>query len=122
MESMRLQTLEQLSMIQEFLESLMLQLGLPPEGLERISDKTRLPHALQRIIERGVLEGLAWVAWSEYADEVDFYTAEFAMDLSRLCSRPTIRFLRYDAAGKLQEYSAWTRIAPDVWKLCPQGG
>lgn len=107
-------------MIQEFLESLMLQLGLPPEGLERISDKTRLPHALQRIIELGVLDGIAWAAWSEYADEVDFYTAEFAMDLSRVYGRPTIRFLKYDQSGTLQELSAWTRVAPDLWEICPQ--
>jgi len=107
-------------MIQEFLESLMLQLGLPREGLERISDKSRLPSALQRIIELGVLDGIAWAAWSEYADEVDFYTAEFAMDLSRVYGRPTIRFLRYDQTGTLQEYSAWTRVAPDHWEICPQ--
>lgn len=62
------------------------------------------------------------MAWSEYAGEVDFYTGELAMDLSRLCSRPTIRFLRYDADGKMQEYSAWTRVTPDYWELCPQFG
>lgn len=116
METMILPTLEHLSIIQAFLESLMLQLGLPPDGLVRISDQALLPLALQQIICRGAAKTTAWAAWSEYASEVDLYTAELSPDLSRRNGHPTLHLLKYDQTGKVREHAHWVRVADECWE------
>lgn len=115
METLRLRTLQQPSMTQLQLESLLRYTHLPPSGTERLPDRSELPAVLQRIVIRGGKDGIAWAAWRRRID-VHFVLAELAFDLSRECGRPTLRVKSYDESGKIFETVTWTETSPDEWR------
>jgi hypothetical protein len=114
METLRLRTLQQPSATQLQLESLLLSLRLPPDGADRLIDRTELPAVFQRIVIRGARDGIAWAAWRQSFD-VHFCSAELALALSREHGKPSLRLSIYDQGGTISEIATWTEMSHDEW-------
>lgn len=103
-------------MIQVFLESLIAQFGVPPDGLVPIHDQALLPATLQQIVDLATTESLAWVAWCKRGEEFDLYTAKLALDLSRRNGRPTLQLVKYNRSGEAEHHAHWVRVSADRWE------
>ena len=117
-ETLRLQTLSQSSVIRNLLECEAVDVAGIPGNAKRIESPGRLPPLLERVVLAGEKRGAEWVAF-ERGWDIWLLTGEFVLDLAREYGRPVVRVQRYDAGGRVQEsfnlierhQSAWNRLS-----------
>jgi hypothetical protein len=88
-----------------------------PSRARRLTDRSELPSALQRIAIHATGAGKSWSAWAE--DEgIWFYAAE--MTPARLCGQkcPVLKLKAYGRKGRIEEYGFWARTRRDGWQRC----
>jgi len=115
METKRLRTLQQPSMVKVLHESLLSSLDCPPPGANRIDDRSNLPMALQRLAIAASKEGGSWAAWHT-GDCIEFCTAEMSLDHSREHGQTVLKVATYDQNGRIRKWEIWTQAAHGAWR------
>lgn len=115
METKRLRTLQQPSMVKVLHESLLNSLNHPPPGASRINDRSNLPMALHRLAIVTSKEGGSWAAWHT-GDRTEFCTAEMSLDHSREHGQTVLKVGTYDQNGRIRKWEIWTQAANGAWR------
>lgn len=115
METSRLRKLQAPSVATALLESLVSNLNRRHRGARRITDRSELPMALQRLAVRVSKEDNAWAAWV-LDDRISFCTGEMSLDLSREHGHPVLKVTNYEEGGRIQKYGLWARTANGEWQ------
>lgn len=115
METTRLRTLQQPSIVQSLLESLLLAVNFSPAGATRIAERSELPMALQRIVIKTTKDGGGWAAWLLH-DQVSLVTAEMSLDQSRERGHPALSVNSYNGEGRIKTWQIWAQTAAGQWQ------
>ena len=115
METKRLRTLQQPSIVKVLHESLLRSLKRPPPGASRVDDRSNLPMALQRLAIAASKEGGSWAAWHT-GDRIEFCTAEMSLDHSREHGQAVLKLATYDQNGRIRKWQVWAEAANDAWR------
>jgi len=105
------------SQVELLLESLVMSRKCLPSRARRLTDRSELPSALQRIAIQTTGAGKSWSAWTE--DEgIWFYAAE--MTPARLSGQkcPVLKLQAYSRKGRIEEYGLWARTGRNGWQRC----
>lgn len=116
METRRLRTLQQPSMVKMLHESLLDRLNRPSPEAKRIADRSDLPMALQRLAITVSKEGGSWAA-RHIGDCIEFCTAEMSLDHSREHGQTVLKVATYDPSGRIQKSEVWAQPANGAWRL-----
>lgn len=119
METLRLQTLPQSSVVRTLLECEAVDVAGIPGNAKRIENPGRLPRLLERLVCESERRGAEWVAF-ERGWDIWLLTGEFVLDLAREYGRPVVRVKRYDAGGHVQESFNLIERHPSAWSRLPQ--
>lgn len=115
METSKLQTLHQPSLVKVLHESLLGSLNHPPHGARRMEDRSDLPIALQRLAVAASRDGGSWAAW-RINGRVHFCTAEIALDHSREHGQVVLSVSTSDEDGRIQRCELWAQTANGAWR------
>lgn len=88
-----------------------------PARARKVTNRSDLPSALQRIaIQAGKAKRL-WGAWAR-DDAIWFFTAEMSLALSRKHQRPSLIVSSFDQRGKIRECTLWVNFRDRGWRRC----
>ena len=99
------------------LESLLRSLDRMPAHARKVTDRSDLPSALQRIANQARRQNARWGAWSK-DNAIWFFMAEVTSAPSGQVRRPALKISGYDEKGKLTECGVWVNIPPRGWRRC----
>ena len=114
-ETKRLRTLQQPSIVKLLHESLLHHLNHPPPGASRIADRSDLSMALQRLAITVSKDGGSWAAWHT-GGCIEFYTAEMSLDHSREHGQAVLKVAAYDGSGRIRRWAVWAQAASGEWQ------
>jgi hypothetical protein len=117
MDTVRLRTIQQPTMVERLLESLVMSCIQPAGGVRRVLDRSELPGKLHRIAIRSKKSEHVWGAWTDDR-RVWFYTAEMSMDSSRERGCPVLDVRSFDEEGQIRESGSWVRVRDGAWQRC----
>ena len=115
MKTMKLRTFQQPSRLQSLLDSLVKSRNWVPAGAVRVSDRSELSSALQKLAVKVLKTEGAWRAWLGH-DGVRFFTVDMSMELSRERGLAALKVSYYDDKGSLQQYGLWIQLADGAWR------
>lgn len=101
MQTMRLFAYQRPSRVEALLESLLQARGRLPGKARKVTDRSELPSALQKIVIKLHNNERVWNAWTD-EDRIWFFTAEMSLELSRERGCPALQVGSYDVDGKLK--------------------
>lgn len=117
MQTMRLRTLQAPSRVQAMLESMLEACGRLPNGARRVTDRSELPSALQKIVVKSNNSERVWSAWTDES-HIWFFTAEMSLALSRERRCPTLQVGSYNVDGKMKAWQHWVCLNDGTWQQC----
>lgn len=117
MQTMRLFAYQTPSRIAAMLESLLQAGARLPDKARKITDRSELPSALQRIVIKSQNTERTWSAWTD-EDRIWFFTAEMSLDLSRERGCPVLQVGSHSVDGKLRAWQLWTSLKDGTWQQC----
>lgn len=117
MQTMRLLAYQPPSRVQMLLESLLQARGRLPDGARRVTDRSELPSALQKIVVKSHNSARVWSAWTDES-HIWFFTAEMSLALSRERGCPTLQVGSYNVDGKMKEWQHWVCLNDGTWQQC----
>ena len=117
MQTMRLFAYQRPSRIAALLESLLQARGLLPGKARRVTDRSELPSALQKIVLKSQNTERVWNAWTD-EDRIWFFTAEMSLELSRERGCPALQVGSYELDGKLRAWQLWAYLKDGTWQQC----
>ena len=114
---MKLRALQLPSRLESLLDSLVVNQRWVPADVPRVTDRSELSAASQKLAIRAVEADGAWRAWRSH-DGIRLFVTEMSMALSRERGRPVLKVSYYNDEGRLQQYSLWVQLKDDVWSRC----
>ncbi len=117
MQTMTLFAYQSPSRIAALLESLMQACGSLPSNARKVTDRSELPSALQKIVIKSQNTERVWSAWTD-EDRTWFFTAEMSLELSRERGCPALHVASYKVDGKLETWKLWACLKDGTWQQC----
>lgn len=99
------------------LESLLVGLRRLPRKVRKLTCRSELPSALQRIAMRSSRRKAAWSAWVD-GETIWFFTAELASVPFNGRPTPALAVSGYDRKGVLTECGTWVNVPKRGWRRC----
>jgi len=115
MQTMKLRVLQQPSHLETLLDSLVTSQNWVAGSAPRVTDRSEMPSALQKLAMKAVKAEGAWRAWVSH-DGIRLFVAEMSLDLSRERGCPALKVSYYDDGARLQQYSLWIQLADGAWQ------
>ena len=117
MQTMRLFAYQSPSRIAALLESLLQTCGHVPGNARKVTDRSELPSALQKVVINSQNTERVWSAWTDEA-RIWLFTAEMSLELSRERGCPALQVGSYEVDGKLIRWQVWTYLKNSTWQQC----
>jgi hypothetical protein len=117
MHTMKLRALQLPSQLESLLDSLVMNQHWVPAEVPRVTDRSALSAASQKLAIKAVEADGAWMAWRSH-DGIRLFIAEMSMELSRERGRPALKVKYYNDQGRLQQYSLWVQLTDGAWQRC----
>lgn len=117
MQTMRLFAYQNPSRVEALLESLVQARWHLPGKARKVTDRSELPSALQKIVIRLKNTDRVWSAWAD-ENRTWFFTAEMSLELSRERGCPALYVGTYEVDGKLRTWQLWTCLNDGTWQQC----
>lgn len=112
---MKLRAYQRPSRLESLLDSLVKSHKWIPAQSPRVTDRSELSSALQKLAINAVNGEGVWRAWCCY-DGVRLFVTEMSAELSRERGQPALKVSYYDEQGSLQAYGLWIQVADDSWR------
>lgn len=117
MQTMKLFAYQRPSRIAALLESLLQARACLPGTARKVTDRSELPSALQKIVIKSQHTEQIWSAWIDEA-RIWFFTAEMSLELSRERGCPALQVRSYEVDGKLKGWQLWACLNDGSWQQC----
>jgi hypothetical protein len=117
MQTMRLFAYQRPAQVEALLESLLQAREHFPRTARKVTDRSDLPSALQKIVIKLNSTDRVWSAWGG-ADRIWLFTAEMSLDLSRERGCPALQVGSYEMDGKLKVWQLWVCLKDATWQQC----
>lgn len=117
MQTMRLFAYQTPSRVEALLESLLQAREHFPRKARKVTDRSELPSALQKIVIKLKNSDRVWSAWAN-EDRIWLFTAEMSLELSRERGCPALQVGSYEVDGKLKVWQLWTCLKDGTWQQC----
>lgn len=117
MQTMRLFAYQRPSRVEALLESLLQARWSLPAKARKVTDRSELPSALQKIVIRLKNAERVWSAWIN-EERIWFFTAEMSLELSRERGYPALHVGSYEVDGKLRTWQLWVCLKDGTWQQC----
>lgn len=117
MQTTRLYAYQRPSRVQALLESLVQARELLPDGARKISERSELPSALQKIVFQSQGNGHVWSAWTD-EDRIWFFSAEMSLAPSRERGCPALHVSLHREDGRIRECRLWVCLNDGSWQQC----
>ncbi len=117
METIKLRTPQLPSQLELLLDSLVMNQHWVPADVPRVTDRSELSAASQKLAIKAVEADGTWRAWRSH-DGIRLFIAEMSMELSRERGRPALKVSYYNDEGRLQQYSLWVQLTDGGWQRC----
>lgn len=117
MQTTRLFAYQRPSRVAALLESLVQARGRLPDHARKVTDRSELPSALQKIVIKSQDTELVWSAWTD-EDRVWFFTAEMSLALSRERGCPALHVASYNEDDKMRVWQLWVCLKDGIWQQC----
>ena len=112
---MKLRTLQEPSALETLLGSLVASQRWVRADAPRISERSDLPSALQKLTIKAVKGDGAWQAWTSY-NGIRLFIAEMSLELSRERGYPVLKVSYYNNEAQLQKYGEWVQLTDGGWR------
>lgn len=117
MQTMTLFAYQRPSRVAALLESLLQAGGYLPGNARKVTDRSELPSALQKIVIQAQNSERVWSAWANQ-EWIGFFTAEMSLELSRERGCPALHVGSYKGDGRLEAWQLWTCLKDGTWQQC----
>lgn len=118
MQTMKLFAYQQPSRVEMLLESLVIAKGDLPGRARKVSDRSDLPSAMQKLVMQAQKSERVWSAWTGDDERMWLFIAEMSMALSRERGCPALQVGLYNEHGKMQEWKLWVNLKDGSWQQC----
>ena len=117
METQRLRTIQQPSLVERLLQEFVRTASALPEDAREIRDRSELPSKMQRTIIDASKSGQAWMCLSD-GYRTWLFIGEMSMPLSRERGSPVLQVKQYTKDGELADAAAWVADRTARWRRC----